>query len=117
MPDDIALWLRTARALDLKMYYEEEWFGERYYYYAEGEREHQPIADYSADLGACAEVLAAIEARGWRWQCYLLDDDVVALIDHYPATRRRGGVIQATAPTLPEAICEAFCRAVEASKA
>ena len=53
MSDDLTkLRLRVARALNVPMYYEEECDGERYYYYAEGERIHKPLPDYPADLGA-----------------------------------------------------------------
>jgi len=115
--DLLDLRLRVARALNVQMYYEEECDGERYYYYAEGERIHKPLPDYPADLGACQEVLDAIRERNWR---YRIQDGRgehgeyavgVSLMD---ATRTYAWP-QVVAPTLPEALCRAFVEAVEAN--
>ena len=126
MPDDLLdLRLRTATALNLKTYYEEEDGGERYYFFAEGEREHQPPPDYPHNLGACVEVLAAIEARGWEWElsCTIRDNGAKWYCMGIEKARRGEKytsvypISEAEADSRPAAICEAFCQAVEASGA
>jgi hypothetical protein len=75
------------------------------------------VPAYGTSWGSCEEIAASIKEREWLWQCYMLEGDIVALIDRSPAIRRIGGIIQARRPTFPEALAEAFCQAVEASEA
>lgn len=112
MTDDLRL--RTARALNVKMYYEEEFPGERYYYYAEGERKHQPIAAYGESWASCKEIDAACKEREWRAQIDMDEDEtrvcLFTTINGLIGTR----LSAAYAPTLPAAFALAFCEAVEA---
>ena len=78
------------------------------------------MPDYPRDLGACAEVLEAIEARhkesGWYLSiayAYLDPGYTVTIWAAREIANYKGRLGHATAPTLPEALCEAFCRAVE----
>ena len=125
MTDDLRL--RTARALDYgwvpviegsKCEFLRK--GERTVLYRvdqDGEPSVNKEQDWTADLGACQEVLDAIRERNWR---YRIQDGRgehgeyavgVSLMD---ATRTYAWP-QVVAPTLPEAICRAFVQAVEAS--
>lgn len=114
MSDDLTkLRLDVARALNVPMYYEEECDGERYYYYAEGERIHKPLPDYPADLGACQELLDAIAARGWdcslhwdgrTWEAWLSEPTLDGKALGHGEARQ-----------ISEALCRAFVQAVEAS--
>jgi len=70
--------------------------------------------DYPADLGACAEVLEAIKARGWWWKAWSCDDHAVFMI--YTDGEEYGPLSTNADGPLPAAICEAFCQAVEASR-
>jgi hypothetical protein len=128
MPDD-NLPLRTARALRwrmdgppveqngvrIEMYCRDRDEPCFYVQYRDGQIvELINTPNYSADLGACQEVLDAIEQRGWEYKII---------------NSRRAGKVYVTlydqdgtyvvrtrnAPTLPAAICEAFCQAVGAA--
>ena len=110
MTDDLRL--RTARALNVKMYYEEEFPGERYYYYAEGERKHQPIAAYGEDWASCEEIDAAIQERGWTWLGGIFHGDDGRSV--FLSESKDGRLWKGDGPTFPAALAEAFCQAVEA---
>ena len=69
------------------------------------------VPDYPNNLGACAEVLAAIEARGWWWKAWSCDDHAVFMI--YDDEEEYGPLSTNATGPLPAAICEAFCEAVE----
>lgn len=76
------------------------------------------IPDYPNDLGACAEVLAAIEARGWEWEAsYGIFEDGGTIHSMEIRSGYLNPIAEAEALTLPAAICLAFCEAVEASGA
>jgi len=142
MPDLLDLRLRTAKALgwvfDSEKYVIVNPHGrsrvETYrrgdqravlYYYPDGEVSVEvTLPDYPADLGACVEVLAAIEARGWEWELscrigdngekrYCMDIESLERGERYTSVET---VSEAEADSRPVAICEAFCEAVEASK-
>jgi hypothetical protein len=137
MPDDLlTLRLRTATALGWKFDFErthnivgrgrtrfERYFrGEQkafVFYYPDGEvGVETTMSDYPADLGACAEVLAAIEARNWtydEWTERWLGGMRYFFRIFGPAPLNVEGPTLAlwNANTLPEAICKAFCEACE----
>jgi len=135
MPDDLLdLRLRTATALGFRLTgTEPRAFGgreERYeqpggrvayvYYDGDGNRRHGPMLmpNWPHDLGACAEVLAAIEARGWEWEAAFGGAADPSHRAWFHLMRRdenneRVWLAEPFAPTLPEAICKAFCEACE----
>ena len=95
------------------------------YYYPDGEVSVEvTLPDYPADLGACVEVLAAIEARGWEWElsCSIGDNGEKWYCMGIEKARRGENsvlvypVSEAEADSRPAAICEAFCEAVEAKE-
>lgn len=110
MTDDLSL--RTARALHgTKVQYNDQ-----HGWHIEIDRQlglWAPLEEYGLTWASCAEIDAEIKERGWGWQCYTLDGNVVALISRRASTAR-GCVIEAIASTLPAAFALAFCRAVEA---
>lgn len=129
MPDDLTLRLRTAKAVGwvLKQRCEvgpgmarEEWHAPDGRYCPLGVRDdgtvfyEEGMPDYPADLGACAEVLAAIEARKWWWKAWSCDDHAVFMI--YNDDEECGPFSTNADGPLPKAICLAFCKAVEASR-
>jgi len=82
------------------------------------------LPDYPADLGACVEVFAAIEARLWEWElsCSIgVNGEKRYYMGIEKAERGENSVLvypvsEAEADSRPAAICEAFCEAVEAKE-
>ena len=72
--------------------------------------------NYPADLGACQEVLDAIEARGWRVRAQIPCDWTARNVVQLEICTERQSLCIVHTHTLPEAICRAFVQAVEAER-
>ncbi len=74
------------------------------------------MPDWPHGLGACQEVLDAIEARGWRVRAQIPCDWTARNVVQLEICTERWSLCIVHTHTLPEAICRAFVQAVEAER-
>jgi hypothetical protein len=133
MSDDLDLRLRTAKALGwVRVHldqrpdrttlecYERDGHTKWMQYVSDGTiiEALSDLPDYPNTLGACAEVLDAARHRRWRGMFDMAEEEphkYVHTATFFDPILAHNTWASATAPTLPAAICEAFCEAVEAS--